>query len=369
MIANFILVLINIVYLILNINKHKRINKKLDGGFFLYLNIILFVINLLTFIIDIIYKEYNFLFMISMIIHLLVSLLLLKIKKDNKITSYQLLLILSIISVVLVRRVGGNYSFSSFFNLILYLIINIVYFIYIIKLLIKNKGEVCFYPKESDKLVDINYVYIIQLNKVTNYFIFWALFIVFLKIRFLYVEILYIVTLLLMLKYFIDNYKLIKKTLIEIDNQVIFKNEYPSKILSFHILHRILKLKALIHVIAFYLITIFFFYIDDSIYVSVPLYLFLIYIILENKITLIKHIYSINPKLIRTDNYNTISNIKINKYVEYNILGFNLYKFNYKKYTSTILIFNPDLIIEKANIRVNKNNKNDYIIDVSKYFM
>lgn len=363
MYTNIILIIINLIILF---KKDFKFNKHLN-----LFNLMTVVFNATTISITYIDKqtimEY---FIYSSIFHLIISLINYKLKKQIKynLKTVDKISLLAIFSIVLIERVGES-EYLALILIVSLLLVILTEIFYIIRLLYINRKLLCFYPNKEDQLVDVKFTMKLELNKLINHFIYWALFIVFLNIEFAYIEYLYIIVFFLFIKYLYKNYGLIIKVLKDTNNRVIYQKEYPTKILSFHTIKETLRLRGILYFMLFYSVTIVLYYMNYGIFISVPLYLLFLYVVLQNKVYLIRHIYSINPKLIKSNNYKLRKNIKIKDYDKFDFLEIVFYKVKYKDYISTWIIFDPDLVIEEVSIRVDKNNEKDYIIDLSEYLM
>lgn len=362
MYSNILFTIINIIFFYIKTKKYSMFTK--HASLLNISNISIVTINIIILILSIMDGYFNNILLITSIIHFISYILNINRKIDINKTSEKMI-VLSIISLGFIDRIGeGIYN-----NILIITFIFIIFLIdlyYIIKLLIKNRKHVCIRPNNCDILTDVKFSLKIELHKSINYFIYWAFLVILLKIRFQYIEFIYLIILILMIRYLIQIYNFLKHVLSDIDNKVIYQNEYPSKVESFIICKYLLRMRSLIYYIVFYSLTIIFFYLNKDIYISISLYMMYLYIIIDNKLYLINHIYSINNKLLTKD-YKLSKNISINQYIEVNIFKLKLYKIKVKDYISTLIIFNPDLIIKSIDLRT--NNKNSYIIDLSKYFM
>lgn len=360
MYMNIILILLNIVFLIIKSNKTPIFNKIYQ--YLRIFNVLIVILNILSLIFS-----YSLGLLITSLIHL--PLIIFYVKKKGQINGVDLNSIISLYIIFILERAGKTVELNNIIIVMLFVLI-LCQFMIIIKKLIENRGRVCIYPNPMDKLTDIKFTMKIELNKIINHFIYWAAFATFLKIEFKYVEILYVIVFLILIWYVKNEYIALSNIVKTIDKRLIFKKEPPSKYYSYLTVKLLYRTRAIIYFIIFYSVSILFYYLKMDIYVSITLYMTFLYVVVANKLAVINHIYSINSNLIDNDKYKIISNIKSFEIKSIDIFKIKLYQLVYKnKYKSSIIIFNPDLIIDKISMRVNKKNNKDYIYDLSEYFM
>ena len=301
---------------------------------------------------------------------------------DKKILdSKSILLIISFYILFIIEKVGyiynykeesiiGDYDFINNYNIILKILSVIVItasLFYIINLLIKNK-EYCAYSYDKDSyLQDIKFYSKLDIKKSFNYIIYLLAYVIFFYINIPFIYFFYIALILLLIY-------LIKRKIKKISNEsdrlyksVTLANQKPGIIYSFQFTRDILLLKKMIvFTIMLVFSTIIYYGLGESIfsYTVISLYICLLYIIISDKLYLIRYLSSLNDKFIDEKKYSILENKNIN-YIDtikiFNIKLFKLIIVDTIIYESNMILYDPEYRIDNIDIRINKSNINDYI--------
>lgn len=263
-----------------------------------------------------------------------------------------------------------NHDFINNFNVILNIIsfvIAVFAFKYIIKILLNNKN-LCLYTYNKDNyLEDIRFYNRIDIKRGVNHLIYLTAFIVFFFIKFPFIYIFYIVVI-LYLMYLIS--KKVKKISNESDRlykAVTIARQEPGIVYAFQFTKDILFLKKLIvFTIIFAFSTLIYYGLGESTfgYTFIGMYMYLLYTIIEDKVYLIRYLASLNENFLDSKIYTINENKKISYIDKINIFNITLYKLivvDTITYESNIILYDPELVIDEINIRINKSNIDDYI--------
>ncbi len=299
-----------------------------------------------------------------------------KLYEDKYIKAKEVLLILSSIVIITSDKTKGiqsNINNNKLIDLIsliffaLSFILILLSIVYIVLFLINNKQIVKHSITQEEYLEDINYSTRIQLNKTTNYIIYIFAYLVFVYINIPYIFILYIIIFLVLVLIINKKYNKIKNQNEKLYKTVAIAKNKPGIVYAFQFTKDILLLKKLIILLVIYTLSITSLYgLGESAFalITVELYIFLLYIILEDKKYLIRYMYSLNDSLIDEETYN----LKLNKKISYidiiNILEIKLYKIiiiDNITYKSNIILYDPEININNIDIITRKDNIDDYI--------
>ena len=386
MITNILLIVINILFICIFNKKIKPNNdyEKERNSFNKYkYKIILSVINILNILINIsLIIEgfinnttdiiYNILFATSFI-SFIIMLYIIKTRKmkykliDKKlINRFDILTILSAFIIPLSETIEKETNLKSIFIVIIFLILLTGITILILKL-IKNKKYVGISKDPSDYIEDIRFTYKIELNQIINYIIYISFFVIFVYIRIPYAYILYILIALILI---LHTKKKIKKIANETDRiykSITIAKEYPGIVYAFQFTRDLLLLKKLLIGISSYILSIIILYIVGELpfgIVALQLYILLLYVIISDKIYLLKYIKSISDEYIDKDEYKIKIKKKINYIETIKIFNIKLYRIIIEDniiYKSNIILYDPELMIDEIEIRIDKSNMDDYI--------
>ena len=263
-----------------------------------------------------------------------------------------------------------NHDFINNFNVILNIIsfvIAVFAFKYIIKILLNNKN-LCLYTYNKDNyLEDIKFYNRIDIKRGVNHLIYLTAFIVFFFIKFPFIYIFYIVVI-LYLMYLIS--KKVRKISNESDRlykAVTIARQEPGIVYAFQFSKDILFLKKLIvFTIILAFSTLIYYGLGESTfgYTFIGMYMYLLYTIIEDKVYLIRYLASLNENFLDSKIYTINENKKISYIDRINIFNITLYKLivvDTITYESNIILYDPELVIDEINIRINKSNIDDYI--------
>ena len=300
----------------------------------------------------------------------------LELYEDKYINIKDILLVLSCI-VIMTADKTKLIHINSYDNDLLD-IASIVYFILsylliigslviLIVFLFKNKKIVKQSITSEEYIEDIHYSSKIQLNRITNYLIYIFAYLVFIFIQIPYVYIFYILVFFVLLYVIYKKYLKIKTQNDKLYKAVSIAKQDPGVIYAFQFTRDILLFKNLIILIIIYAISITSLYgLGESAFaiISIELYIYLLYNILENKKYLIRYISSLNDSFIDEEIYN----LKLNKKISYvdiiSILDINLYRIiviDNMIYKSNLILYDPELKIDNIDIITRKDNLEDYI--------
>ena len=341
-------------------------------------NIISFILNGFAFIVLFIYKESIFFidfffFLLSFFSFIIITFSYKKPKKgyrlisDKLINSFDTLIIFSfslIISLSLFK-----YEFLSFIVFILCFFIILSSLIIIFIQLKKNREYICITANNDEYLEDIKFYNKLQINRGYNYILYLLAYIVFVFIRIPYVYLLYVLIAFFLLFISYRKYKKISNLSNKLYNIVTIAKKMPGIIFAFQFIKDFLLLKKIILLFMFFLIEIIVLYgIGEGAFVfaSLQLSLLLLYIIIDDKLYLISYIKSLNPAFINDKVYSISSTKKVSYIETINVLNIKLYRFIIKDnqiYKSHLVLYDPSDIYNELEIRINKSNLNDYIIN------
>ena len=387
MITTIIIVILNLLFFFVYPKKKKSYNNDYIKDKYIFIrkkvfkmlmftniiNVIAYIIYLTIYLYDNDIELYG---LIAIGVQLLTVLPILKdIKKYNKknkiiekkdINTGDILLLISIFMVSFIEKINSSYIyFIDVIGTILLVISLILITIEIIKL----KNYVCYSAKEDNYLPDIGFTKKIELNKVINYFIYILIFILFILIKFNYAYMIIAIVLSLFAYNTFDKIKIMSKSLERINQSITIANEAPGVEFAFFFKKELLLMrKKLIIIIGATLSVILFYGLGDRAFVftAFSIYNLLLYVLLMDKYSLIKYIKTLNKNLIDTDVYSIKVNKKVTYCDEYKILGIKLYKLivvDNLVYESNEIMYDPELYIKNIDIRINKNNLNDYIFN------
>ena len=102
------------------------------------------------------------------------------------------------------------------------------------------------------------------------------------------------------------------------------------------------------------------------VFASLQLSILLLYIIIDDELYLISYIKSLNPDFVNDKVYSISSTKKVSYIETINVLNIKLYRFIIKDnqiYKSHLVLYDPSDIYDELEIRINKSNLNDYIIN------
>ena len=387
MITTIIIVILNLLFFFVYPKKKKSYNNDYIKDKYIFIrkkvfkmlmftniiNVIAYIIYLTIYLYDNDIELYG---LIAIGVQLLTVLPILKdIKKYNKknkiiekkdINTGDILLLISIFMVSFIEKINSSYIyFIDVIGTILLVISLILITIEIIKL----KNYVCYSAKEDNYLPDIGFTKKIELNKVINYFIYILIFILFILIKFNYAYMIIAIVLSLFAYNTFDKIKIMSKSLERINQSITIANEAPGVEFAFFFKKELLLMrKKLIIIIGATLSVILFYGLGDRAFVftAFSIYNLLLYVLLMDKYSLIKYIKTLNKNLIDTDVYSIKVNKKVTYCDEYKLLGIKLYKLivvDNLVYESNEIMYDPELYIKNIDIKINKNNLNDYIFN------
>ncbi len=334
---------------------------------FLYINLLLFILNIVVFItVDGLLKIKSNRF---------------KLIDKKVIDNKSKLLLICLYILFMIEKVSYNYTLTGedivskhnfLFNHNLFLRIITTFIIFstitfIINLLINNK-EYCTYTYNKEHyLDDAKFYNKIDIKKGFNHLVYLTAYIVFFYINIPFIFIFYI----LLIGFLIY---LIKRKIKKINNESdklyksisLLKNK-PGIIYPFEFVRDILLLKKMvIFTIMLFYSTIIYYGLGESIftYTAMIMYIYLLYTIISDKLYLIKYISSLNEKFINKNKYTIKENKNINYIDTIKIFNITLYRLiivDTITYESNIIIYDPEYRIDNIDIRINKSNIYDYI--------
>ncbi len=348
--------------------KEKKIIK-IANIFNVIINVIAIIIMLLNSIkLDIIY-------IITLMIYL-ISFIIISLKKEHKkrlkiinkkyITISDIAIILSSIIFIIAchTNIANN---NGLLFVALGLILILIYIGFLIYIIIKEKKYTCYNSSEEDYFLDIKFTKKIELNKTVNYVIYIFTTILFVLIKIPYMFILYILVEILLIYIINKKYKKIINQSDKLYKKISIANESPGIVYAFQFVKDILLFKKLIILLIIYSLSILSMYIVGEsafVLISSGLYLLLLYNIIIDKKYLIRYIMSLNKELIDKKSYTIDITKKINYIDKIKFFKITLYKIIIQdniNYESNIILYDPELIIEELNIKINKSNLEDYI--------
>ena len=279
-----------------------------------------------------------------------------------------ILLLISIMTISISELLGSNTKF-----LLLLEIVNVVpilagLIILLIKL-IQLKNYTCYTIKQNQYLPDVNFARKVEISKIINYFVYILAYVLIILIKFNYAYIVYALIIAINAYSTIKELKELGRVAERVNQSVSIAREAPGVEFAFYFQKALLNLKRKIFIIVGLIITIIMFYgVGDGpfIYSSFALYNLLLYMILTDKVSLIKYTRTLNKNLIDRKIYS----IKEDKNVTYvdpvNIFGIQLYRIIVDDgmiYETNLIPYDPELLLKVIDIRINKYNKKDYIFN------
>ena len=360
--VNIIYITINILYLIVIL-----LFIGLDCIKDLYLYLLLFALNILIFI----------------LVELLTNFKRKKFKLIDKkyFTPKEMILIITFTVLFIIEKtniefilVGENtvdkHDFINNLNVILNIfsfVVAIISVKYIISILIMNKN-LCLYTYDKENyLEDIRFYNKIDLKRGVNHLIYLTAFVVFFYIKFPFVYIFYIVVILFLVYLISKKVRKISNESNRLYKAVTIAKQEPGIVYAFQFTKDILFLRKLvIFTIILVFSTLIYYGLGESAfgYTFIGMYLYLLYTIIEDKIYLIRYLSSLNERFIDSKKYSINENKKISFIDKINIFNITLYKLivvDTITYESNIILYDPELVINEINIRINKSNIEDYI--------
>ena len=342
-----------------------------------------FILFLLKDDINLIYFVTNILLIVlSIIFDLKLNILVKNIKNNFNYVllneyehKYRLIFIYNIIiSLVLYKRVGDINNFliltNSFFILSILIIIDIVF---LIKFMIINKKNVCFnIDKEKDYIENIEFKAKIEFSSFYNYIIYILIYIILIYCNIPFAYLLYSLIsliLLIVIKNKISKLCLEQKKLYQ---NVTFINNKPGIIYAFLFYREIEFIKNMLITVLFIVLSLIVFYMFDGTifsYITIQLYILLIYEIFISKNKLIRLLSALDENFVNRNEYNIVQNNKISyikkiHWISKKITFFKLIFIdnNNNIYNSELILYDPELYIKKIKLYLNSKDISDYII-------
>ena len=370
---------------IFNKLKLKKINRVVNIGYIL-INVIYYIIILLSVGIDTI-KNFHInliLYIITVIVYLITEAITKKKKIRFKLIDKKLLsrkeymyIIVSYILFIL-EKTSISYKFANIneqnfintFNIVLYIlaIILIILSSLFIIIYIKNNSKYFIMTNTDENyLEDIKFYKKIEIRKIFNHVIYITAYIVFFYANIPYIIIIYFLFLILLLYFAYNKIKKIRNESNRVYRTITIAKNKPGILYAFLFTKDLLLLKKLLIFILMFISSIIVYYgLGESIFsfLFISIYLILLYTIIEDKVYLIRYLSSLNNSFIDEKQYPILQNKKIDYIESINILGIKLYKLiviDTICYESNIIIYDPELIINNIDIRINKSNILDYI--------
>lgn len=343
-----------------------------------------FVLFLLKNDINLTYCVINILLIITSIIYCLRLNRLIKNKKHNfnyivlneYEYKYKLIYIYNIIlTLILYKRVGDINNLLIVNNsLLIFLILIVIDIIFLIKFLIKNKKIVCFsINKEKDYIENINFNSKIEFSNFYNYIIYISMYIILIYCDLPFAYLFYILVLVILLIIIKNKIVKIRQEQEKIYKNITFLKNKPGIIYAFIFYREIEFVKNIFNATLFIALSLVTFYVAGETifsYITIQLYILLIYEIFISKKKLIKLLPSLDENFIDKKEYN----IKQTKKITYIKKAFNLFsdKNNFYEliyidnndivYKSELVLYDPELYINEIKIYLKSKNINDYII-------
>lgn len=358
-----------------------------------FANISLLITNLIYYIVFLIYKvNIEFLDISFFIIHIITYTLFITSKNGKKLKNSKTSItekkepkILSTMykttftSLILLQRVGEldklNISIYIYFLIILLVIIQIIF---IINFLISNKKLVKFNPNDEEEyLNDIKFSKKIYINSFYNYFIFIFAYILIVYINLPFSIIGYILIIVMLLLIIKNKTKKIKNQSDKLSKTIYILKQAPGVNYAFQFYRDILLTKKIILATIFFTISILTFYLIGMTafsYISIEMYIILIYVSLIDKKKLIYNIYALNDNFIDKKIFKVEKELAISCIEKIKIFGVDFYKIIYNDisnniYESNIILYDPESIINNIKIYLNPYNiSNEYIIMIKELY-
>lgn len=233
--------------------------------------------------------------------------------------------------------------------------------------LLSYKGYICYQVKGKDYLEDIKFATKIQISKIINYFVYIVVYVLFVLINFNYIYFLYAIIALILLY-------VIKRKIEKVGDQsdrlyqtITIANEMPGVYYAYYFLKDVYLIRKLLIILIGLIVTIISFYglgEGELCYTAFAIYNLLLYVILYDKYRMIKYTFALNHKLIDKKKYSIIETKKVSYVDTINIGNVKLYKLivvDTIVYESNIILFDPELLVQDIDIRINKSNIEDYI--------
>lgn len=362
--------------------KIKKINRIINIGY-IVINCVYYIIIMLSINFDNYLLMYLIFFLLSISSYIFVELKTnikrnrLKLIDKKIINKKDYMCIICFLILFVTEKTSINYNitnidmenFINTFNMIIYcigiLLIMISLFL-IINYSKKNSRYFRINNTTQDYLEDIGFYKKIEINKIFNHVIYITAYIVFFYANIPYIFIFYIVTLLVLIYFMYNKIKKIKNESSRVYKSVTIAHNKPGIVYAFEFTKDLLLIKKIFIFIVLLLSSILAYYgLGESVFalLSISIYLILLYTIIEDKIYLIRYLSSLNSNFINEKEYSILENKKIDYIESINILGIKLYKLiiiDTIIYESNIIIYDPELMIDNIDIRINKSNILDY---------
>lgn len=313
------------------------------------------------------------LFITSILLYILIEFNKIKDKRfkliDKKL--FELKDILYVIIPMVILLSGRIPYLNDQYDIVIYILMSLfilIGFYPVLSLLLANRRYLCYTASIEDYFKDIKFYKKIQLSNFINYLIYISAFIMFVFIRIPYIYLFYILLALILFLVIKKKAKKISIISDKIYKSITLAHEYPGVIFAFDYTKDLFFLKKLTLILIYFVISLLSCYmVGESafIFVSIIQYFLLLYVVIEDKIYLIRYIESLNEKLIDKKIYS----IKVNKKVSYvdtiKIFNINIYRLIIEDniiYKSNLILFDPELLEKEIDIYINKSNLDDYII-------
>lgn len=386
MIFTYILIILFNLYILLYKKKKKNY---FFINFLNFANISSIILNIFYYLITFIYTlNINYIDLILFFISILsyIPIILLKknkIKKESNLKKEEkninLMINLTFLSYLCIQRAGevSNTNISALIYAIIIIFI-LISCSKIVNFLIDNKHIVTFKEdEENDFLKDVRFTTKITLNSFYNYIIYIFAYVLFIYIKIPFYYIIYPLIILLLIYIIYKKIKKIKNQSKKLYNNISLLKEKPGINYAFQFNRDILFTKNIMLATIYFILTIIIYFsmgITAFTYLSIELYIILIYIILFDKKNNIYNIYSLNDEFIDKKRYQTTIDIKISDIKQIKVFKTKFYKIicvteNNIKYESNIILYDPELYIDKVKVYININNIDDYIIITNELYM
>ena len=389
MITTIILIIINLLFILSYPKEKKQYDNEYSKNKYIFnrkkIFYLLFVINIINFLIyllySIAYKVFdNFAIIkpITMGIQLLSFVpLVMNAKRYNK--PVKLINkpifndgdILFIVATAIISAADKSllYAIYDQFYDIANIILLIVGLIFIIKKIFKSGREICYSIKEKDFLPDIRFARKLEINKIINCFVYVTLYILLVLAKINYAYIGFAIILLFMTYYLVLRIKRVGEIANKTTQTVNIIKEAPGVEFAYFYQKELLDIRKFIISIILAVIGLILFYaIGDGqfIYSTFGIFNLLLYVIIDDKQRLIKYVKGLNKNLVDKKKYSVKVDKKVTCIDNINVFNIKLYKLvviDNLVYESNLVMYDPELLIDKIEIRINKNNLNDYIFN------
>ncbi len=276
------------------------------------------------------------------------------------------------VTIPMVILLSGRISYlNDQYKLVLYILMSLfilIGFYPVLSLLLANRRYTCYTASEEDYFKDIKFYKKVQISNFINYLIYIAAFIMFVFIRIPYIYIFYIVVALILFLVIIKKAKKIRIISDKIYKSITLAHEYPGIKFAFDYTKDLFFLKKLTLILIYFIISLLSIYsVGESAFLLVSLigYFLLLYVVIEDKVYLIRYIESLNEKLIDKKIYTIKENKKVSYIDTIKIFNINIYRLVIEDniiYKSNLILFDPELLEKEIVIYINKSNLDDYII-------